>query len=143
MNNLKIKNIIFSVSGAVLIVAGLVLAIYYTVPQGVMPALPYVLGGYGIFALFAGINGMLVERMKKKDSNLAKEINDYNDERSASIELKTKAAINDFTTVLFLAFIVFLAVMQVHLAVLLAFVGAFFVRMFVSFYLVHKYNKEM
>ena len=144
MNNQKtMKNIILSVIGVMLIVAGIMLAVYYTAPQGVMPALPYVLGGYGIFALIAGLNGILVERMKKKDNKLAKEISDFCDERSVSIDLKARAATHDFTSFLFLAFIVFLAVVQVNLTVLLVFVGALLIRIFASLYLVHKYNKEM
>jgi len=144
MNNHKTtKNIVFCVIGAVLLIAGILLAAFYTVPQGVMPALPFVLGGYGLLALFSGLSNMSLGRMRKKDSSFAKQINNYDDERSAFIDQKAKAATHDFTTIIFLAFIAFLAVMQVHLAVLFAFVGAFFIRIFVLFYHIRKYDKEM
>jgi len=137
------KHIISCTIGAVLIIAGILLAVFYTVPQEVMQTLPYTLGGIGLLQFVVALNAVNLIRITKKDQSLAKQINDFNDERAASIENKARAATNDFTTFLFLALIIFLSVMQVHLAVLLVFVGAFFIRLFVLIYLVRKYNKEM
>jgi len=137
------KHIIFCLSGVVLIIAGVLFAILYTVPHGVMQTLPFVLGSIGLYFFVAGLNGALLTRTLKKDDNFAKQFNDFDDERSAFIEGKVKAKVHDFTNMLFLALIVFISVMQVHFAVFLVFVSAYFLRIVVLFYLVRKYNKEM
>jgi len=136
------KHIIFCLSGVVLIIAGALFAILYTVPLGVMQTLPFVLGGIGLYFFVAGLNGAILTRNLKKDDSFAKQFNDFDDERSAFIDGKVKAKVHDFTNMLFLALIVFLSVMQVHVSVILVFVGAYFLRIAVLFYLVSKYNKE-
>jgi len=143
MEQQYIKHIIYSIAGVVLVISGILLAVFYTVPQSAMQTLPFVLGGYGILSLISGISGILAVSGMNKDENFAKQVKDFQDERADLIDLKTKAKVNEFTNWLFLALIVFMSVMQVHLAVFLVFVGAFFLRMFVSLYLVNKYNKEI
>ena len=137
------KHIIFSVIGIVMIISGILLAVFYTIPQGLMQTLPFVLGSIGFLTFVSGLANSFTARNAKKDKSFAKQLNDLNDERAVSIEDKAKARTHDFTSFLFLAFLVFLSVMQVHLAVLLVFASAFFMRIFVMFYLLHKYNKEM
>jgi len=132
------KNITLSIVGAIMVLASILLAIFYTVPQSVIQAVPFTLGGIGLISFIAGINGLNIARMTKNDDKFAKQVNDFNDERAAAIDVKSKASTNEFTNILFHALIVFLAVMQVQLAVLLVFVGSFFVRIFVSFYFVKK-----
>jgi hypothetical protein len=136
-------NIIYCIVGIVLITAAIVLAISYTVPQGVMLALPFVMGGIGLIQLFAGVNGAVLRRALNKDAKFAKQVSDYDDERSSEINLKTKAKANELTTILLWALLLFLAVMDVQLVVLLVFLGAILLRIFVTFYYVRKYNKEM
>ena len=144
MNKQKLtRHIIFCVVGIVMIISGILLAVFYTIPQGVMQTLPFVLGSIGIVAFFGGLANSFTARNARKDKNFAKQINDLNDERAVSVEDKVKAKTHDFTTFLFLALLVFLSVMQVQLAVILVFAGAFFLRIFVMFYLLRKYNKEM
>jgi len=136
-------NIVASVFGAILIAVGVLFAVFYTMPQEVMVAVPFVLGGIGFLSLFSGINGAIVNRMKKNDPKFEKDINDFNDERSEYLGLKAQAKSNEFSDKLYLALILFLAVMEVQLAVLLVFVTAFFLRMFVSLYYARKLNNEM
>ena len=144
MKDLKLaEQVITCVTGVVLIMAGVLFAIFYTVPQETMQMLPYTLGGIGLFAFVAGLNGVNVIRIKNKNANLAKQINDFDDERSNLIDYKAKATTNGITNILFLALIIFLAVMQVHLVVFWVFIGVFFFRIILSIILVAKYNKEM
>ena len=136
-------HIISCIIGTVLVFSGILLAVFYTVPQGIMQTLPFALGGIGLLSLVSGFVGVINVRNMKKDTNLAKQLNDFLDERAISIENKAKAKTHDFTNFVFLALIIFLSVMQVHLAVILVFVGVLFIRIFVVFYLLSKYNKDM
>jgi len=137
------KHIIFSIVGVILIIAGILFAVFYSMPQSDMQTLPFVLGGYGILSLISGISGILTVSGMNKDDNFVKQIKDFQDERADLIGYKIKAMTNEFTNWLFLALIVFLSVMQVNLVVFLVFIGAYFIRIFVMFYLTRKYHKEM
>ena len=144
MRNLKpTYSIIYSLVGAAMIALAIVLAIFYTVPQEVMPALPIVVGAIGLVQLFTGINSAVVIRMKGKNAKLEKELSDFEDERAAAIDLKSKAKTNNFTNFLLPALLLFLAAMDVQLIIILGFVGAMLLRIIVSIYYAHKYNKEM
>jgi len=144
MNTQKLtRHIISSVVGIVMIISGILLAVFYTIPQGVMQTLPFVLGSIGIVAFFGGLANSFTARNARKDKNFAKQLNDLNDERAVFVEAKARAGTHDFTTFLFLALLIFLSVVQVHLTVILVFAGAFLLRIIVMFYLFHKYNKEM
>jgi len=129
--------------GVVLIIAAILLAILYTLPYGAMQALPFVLGGMGIVAFIGGIAGALSVRLMKKDPNFAKEVTDFFDERAIAIENKAKAKAGDFTAFLLWALIIFLAVMQVELLIIIVFVGVMLVRMFVLHYFIRRYTKQM
>jgi len=143
MEQKYIKHITVGIVGAVLIIAGILFAVFYTVPQNNMQALPFVLGGIGLIYFVGGFCNMITVHSMKKDENLAKQMNDFMDERADLVEYKAKAKTDDFTSWIFTALLIFLAVMQVHLAVLLVFVGVFFIRMFLILYLVRKYDKEI
>jgi len=136
--------IIACVIGAALTMTGILLAVFYTVPQGVMQALPFVLMGIGLGAFGGGLGGALSIRILKKDTKMAKQYqNEVNDERNIAIENKAKAKTDTFTSMLLWALIIVLAAMQVQLSVILIFIGAAFLRIFVLFYLLRKYHKEM
>jgi len=145
MNEQKIyRYIITCVFGAVLIIAGIMLAIFYTAPQGEMQALPFVLVGVGFGISGGGLSFVLSARIMKKDPKIAKQIQvEENDERNITIEHKARAKTDAFVSMLLWALIIFLAVMQVQLAVILVFLGAAFLRMIVLFYWLNKYRKEM
>jgi len=132
------------ISGVILIIAGILLAIFYTVPYGVMPALPFALGGVGLGAFGGGLSGVISVCIMKKDPGLAKQVEiEENDERNITIENKAKAKTDTLISMLLWALIIFLAVMQVQLFIILVFVGVAFLRMFVLFYLLNRYRKEM
>jgi len=142
-NQKSTRHIIGGIAGAMLITAGILLAVLYTVPQGTMPALPIVLGGMGLVALVSGVGGMISARMMKNDPNFAKQMHDFYDERAVMIENKAKAKTDDFVTILHWALIIFLAVMQVQLLIVLVFVGAMVMRMLVLMYWIKTYSKNM
>ena len=101
------------------------------------------MGAVGLLQMVTGLNGAILRRMLDKDAKFAKDVSDFDDERNAAIDLKSKAKTNEFTNIILLSLLLFLAVMDVQLVVLLVFVGAIFLRVFVSLYYVRKHNKEM
>jgi len=137
------RHIINCIVGTILVITGILLAILYTVPQDAMVALPFVLGGMGLVALVGGIGGVLSVRIMNKDPNFAKQVKDFYDERAIVIEDKAKAKTSDFTTVLLWVLIIFLAMMQVQLLVVLVFVGAMVLRMLVLHSLIKIYSKKL
>jgi len=138
------RYIISCVIGVVLITTGIILAVFYTGQQGNMQALPFVLAGVGFGIFGGGLSFVLSARIMKKDPKIAKQIQvEENDERNITIEHKARAKTDAFVSMLLWALIIFLAVMQVHLSVILVFLGAAFLRMFVLFYWINKYHKEM
>jgi len=144
MRNLKpTYSIIYSLVGTAMIALAIVLAIFYTIPQEVMPALPVVMGAIGLLQVFTGINSAVIIRMKNKNAKLEKELSGFEDERADVIELKSKAKTNNFTNYLLLALLLFLAAMDVQLIIILGFVGAMLLRIIVLFYYMRKFNKEM
>jgi len=143
MKNQK-SYIISCIIGAAMIITGALLAIFYTVPQGIMQTLPFVLVGIGFGSFGGGLGGAVSIHMMKNDSNMAKQIQiEENDERNINIEHKAKAKTDSFMSVLLLELTIFLAMMQVKPLVVLVFVGAIFLRIFVLFYFLNKYRKEM
>jgi len=142
-NNKLTTHLAKCIIGTVLIAAGIMLAVFYTVPHGNMQALPFVLGGMGLVAFVGGLSGALTARIMRKDPDLAKQLKDFYDERAIMLENKAKAKTSDFTTVLLWALLIFFAVMQVQALVIWVFLGAMLVRMFLELYLVNIYYKRM
>jgi len=143
MNNLKV-HIIKCIIGSLMVITGILLAIFYTVPQEAMQALPFTLVGIGVIALIGGVSGIITVRMMKKDSGMAKEVKNFeNDERNIMIEKKAIATTDKFITYLLFAFLVFLTVMEVQLLIILVFAGIILLRMVVMIYLLSRYQKSM
>ena len=135
--------VINCVSGTALTIAGILLAVFFTIPQGITPVLPFVLAGIGLLYFIGGLSGVITIRLMKKDADLLKQIKiTDNDERNIAIDNKAKANTHDFTSLLISALIIFLAAMQVQILVILVFVGATFLRTLVFFFLMRKYRKE-
>jgi len=134
-------SIIKSIIGAALLTAGILCAIF--LGQGVMPALPFVLGSMGLFGLLDGLNHVFISCLMKKSPDMKKELHDFYDERAVAIENKAKAKVGDLTSMFLWASIIFLAIMQVQLLIIWVFVGAVIVRAAVMAFLVKRYDKEM
>ncbi|MCL2574446.1 MAG: hypothetical protein FWE34_07845 [Defluviitaleaceae bacterium] len=141
----KIKNnIIICVIGVVLVIVGILIAIFYTIPEETMQALPFALGGIGLGVFGGGLGGWISNHLMNKDPKLADEMQLYDsDERNVSISLKAKAKTDTFTSMLLYALVIFLTVMQVQAAVVLVFLGAIALRIIVLFFFLNKYHKEM
>jgi len=145
MNNKKSAGyIVVTIIGCIFVISGVVLAIVYTEPEGIMQALPFALMGIGLGAFGGGLGGALSIRTLKRNPSLAKQKEiDVSDERNIFIANKAKAKVFDFTWYLFAALIIFLAVMQVELIITLVFIAAFFLRIILFVYFLNKYHKEM
>jgi len=143
MNNTKAHAIKFIV-GIVLITAGILLAIFYTVPQQAMQALPFTLIAIGFIGFVGGVCGFLTVHGTKKDPNMAKQIEIHeNDERNIMIENKANLATDAIISPLLFAFLIFLAVMDVQLLVIYVFAGIVLFRWFLAIYLLQRYNKKL
>jgi len=143
MNNTKAHAIKFIV-GVVLITAGILLAIFYTVPQEAMQALPFTLIAIGFIGFVGGVCGFLTVRGTKIDQNMAKQIKVHeNDERNIMIEKKATSTTDAIISPLLFAFLIFLAVMDVQLLVICVFAGIILLRWFLAVYLLQRYNKKL
>ncbi|MCL2588259.1 MAG: hypothetical protein FWD84_02500 [Oscillospiraceae bacterium] len=60
------RYIILCVVGVVMILSGILLAIFYTIPQGDMQTLSFVLGSIGFVVFFAGLTNAFTARNTKK-----------------------------------------------------------------------------
>ncbi len=145
MNNKKTKGYVFlMIIGAILFTAGVVLAIRFTEPQGIMKTLPFICIGVGAGALGGGLGGAATSYLMRKNPSMAKqkEIN-AKDERNIAIANKAKAKLFNYTLMLFSVLLLFLALIQVELFVILVFVGAYLSIIVLFIYFINKYSKEM
>jgi len=130
--------------GLALCAAGVSILIFVAELHGLMQALPFAFIGIGLGVLAGGIGGVISARIIKKNPSVGKQIEiEANDERNIAITNKAKSKSFDYTSLLFLAFMIFLSVMQVSPVVILVFVGAFVSRVVVFICLSNKYRKEM
>ena len=145
MGNKKSRGyIIVAVVGFVLFILGLALAISSAEPQGIVQALPFALLGIGVGAFCGGLSGVLGNRIMAKNPKLAKQKEiEVNDERNITIVNMAKAKVFDYTWFLFAAIIIFLALMQVGVWVILVLAVAFLSKIFLFICLLNKYHKEM
>ena len=136
--------IVLAIVGLLLVLSGVMLIILYSEPEGIMRALPFALIGIGLGAIGGSLGGILSIRAMKRNPKLAIQMEiEKSDERNVAISNKAKAKTFDFTWLLFAALIIFLAVMQIELFIVLVAIGAFVVKIFVFIFLLNKYHKEM
>lgn len=145
MNGKILRGYIFlAVAGALLLAAGVGLMILFAEPQGMMKTLPFVCLGVGAGALSGGIGGAVGSRLMRKNPDMAKQKEiAVKDERNIAIANKAKAKAFHYTWMLFPCLLLFLAMMQVNLAVILVFVAAYLSVIILFIYLFNKYDKEM
>jgi hypothetical protein len=145
MNNKKSTGyIITAIIGCILAALGVGLAILYTEPEGIMRGLPFALIGVGLGAFGGGLGGALSNRILRKNPSLAKQKEiEVNDERNITIANRAKAKVFDFTSLLFAALLIFLAVMQVQSIIVIIFAVLYVLRFILFIYLLNKYHKEM
>ena len=130
--------------GSIVAAIGTALAITQTDPQGIMQGLPFALIGIGLGAFGGGMGGAISTRTLDKNRHLAKQkAIEINDERNIKIATISKAKTFEITTYLFGALIIFLALMQVALVVIIVFIAAFFLRMWIFLFYLNKFHKEM
>lgn len=143
-NNSVGKYVMLAVFGFVLLIAGLVLAISLPETQNIMRTLPYILLGVGA-GIFGGNLGTAIKnRLLKKDPNAAKQLEiDIKDERNTAINNRAKAKAYDLMLMVYGALILALALMQVDMYMVLAFVAAYLFVVFSMVYYINKYHKEM
>ncbi len=145
MNNKESTgHVIMIVVGAILFGTGVVLAILFTEPQGIMKALPFICIGVGLGVLGGGIGGAVGSRLLLKNPSLAKQKEiETKDERNITIANKAKAKAFSYTLILFSALVIFLALVQVEAYIIFVVVGAYLSVILVFICFLTKYHKEM
>lgn len=145
MKNQRIgKYIAFSVLGFVLFAGGIMLVVLYRDSEGAMKTLPYICGGIGA-GVFGGNLGTAIKiSLLRKDVHAAKQAEiEEKDERNITIRNRAKGKAYDMMILVFGALMMGFALMQVDLAVVLAFVAAYLFVVATNIYYICKYVKEM
>ena len=128
-----------SVCGALMLIAGILLAILTDVG-----AVSYVLIGIGVGSFTGGFGGLISTRMMKKDAEFARKINiEMTDERNIMVELKAKAGAHDFISWVLWPVAILFAALQFELWAVLLLIGLQVARMIVLFYLMSKHRRTM
>jgi len=128
-----------SVCGALMLIAGILLAILTDVG-----AVSYVLIGIGVGSFTGGFGGLISTRMMKKDAEFARKINiEMTDERNIMVELKAKAGAHDFISWVLWPVVILFAALQFELWAVLLIIGLQVARMIVLFYLMSKHRRTM
>ena len=128
-----------SVCGALMLIAGILLAIFTDVG-----AVSYVLIGMGVGSFTGGFGGLISTRMMKKDAEFARKINiEMTDERNIMVELKAKAGAHDFISWVLWPVVILFAALQFELWSVLLLIGLQVARMIVLFYLMSKHRRTM
>jgi len=128
-----------SVCGALMLIAGILLAIFTDVG-----AVSYVLIGMGVGSFTGGFGGLISTRMMKKDAEFARKINiEMTDERNIMVELKAKAGAHDFISWVLWPVVILFAALQFELWAVLLLIGLQVARMIVLFYLMSKHRRTM
>jgi len=128
-----------SVYGALMLIAGILLAIFADVG-----AVSFVLIGIGVGSFTGGFGGFISTRMMKKDADFARKINiEMTDERNIMVELKAKAGAHDFISWVLWPVVILFAALQFELWAVLLIIGLQVARMIVLFYLMSKHRRTM
>jgi len=128
-----------SVCGALMLIAGILLAIF--TDAGVVS---FVLIGIGAGSFTGGFCGFISTRMMEKDAELARKINiEMADERNIMVELKAKAGAHDFISWVLWPVVILFAALQFELWAVLLLVGVQIMRVIVMFCLMRRYRRIM
>ena len=138
------KNVWLSVLGFALTGAGICLIKTVPDPQGIMPALPFPLVGFGRGICGHGLGELLAKKAAASDPEMARQVEiAQTDERNVMIGNMAKAKGYDMMTYVFGALMVAFALMGASWAVILPMVVAY---LFVHGYAIYfrvKFDKEM
>ena len=128
-----------SVCGALMLIAGILLAVFTDVGT-----VSFVLIGIGVGSFTGGFGGLISTRMMKKDAGFARKINiEMTDERNIMVELKAKAGAHDFISWVLWPVVILFAALQFELWAVLLLIGLQVARMIVLFYLMSRHRRTM
>lgn len=145
MKNNKIgKYVVFSIVGFIICATGLVLATSIPDAQGLMLTFPYICVGVGAGIFGQNLGTVISNLALRKDPKVAKRIEiETNDERNTAIRNRAKGKSYDLMVMVFGALMMALALMQVDMYVILAFVAVYLFIVFSNIYYLSKFQKEM
>lgn len=138
------KNVFFSVTGILILTAGILFAVLLPDANGIMQTLPFICMGIGA-GVFGGNLGVVIKRrLVKFDPETAAKIEiEANDERNTAIGNKAKAKAYDIMQILLCILIVVFALVKTDMYVVLALVAAYLLVLFSMIFFLNKYSKEM
>lgn len=138
------RNILFSLIGLVILIAGFVSAKLLADARGVLLTLPYVFIGIGAGIFGGNLGTSITKHHMKKNPQLARQAEiESKDERNITINYKAKAKAYELMQMVFGALILAFALMQTDLHVVLSLIAAYLFIVFSMLYYLNKYNKEM
>ncbi|WP_026478356.1 hypothetical protein [Alkaliphilus transvaalensis] len=130
--------------GFVMMLVGLMLAIFRTASHGIMLTLPYVCIGVGAGLFGGSLGGGIKKHLLNKDPHTAKKIEiEEKDERNLVISYKAKAKAYDLMLVLFGGILLVFALMGIKTYAILLLVATYLFVIFSMVYYLNKYHKEM
>lgn len=136
--------IIYSITGFILISAGVIFTKLAGDSQGIIQVLPYALIGIGAGIFGQNLGTVFNISAVKKDPKMAKQKEiEEKDERNTAIRNKAKAKSYDLMVTVFGVLMMVFAFMQVNWTVVIALVIAYLFVIFSNIYFISKYGKEM
>ena len=137
------RHYVFAGVGVLFFIAGCVLLLMISNPQGIWQVLPYICIGVGCGALGHGVGEIATNRALKNDPQLRKQMDiEKNDERNIAIANKAKAKAYDAMLYVFGALMLAFALMNVDMLPILLLVAGYLLVVGIFIFYLNKYQKE-
>ena len=142
--NKKVINYFIAIMGIILLACGLILIKLIHTPQGILTTLPYICVGIGCGIFGHGIGNIINSRIMYNNPDVKKQMEiEEKDERNIAIKNSAKAKAYDMMIFVFGTLMIFLALMNVDMMVILMLVTSYLFVVGYSIYFRIKYDKEM
>ena len=142
--NKKLINYFTAIIGVILLACGLILIKLIHTPQGILTTLPYIFVGIGCGIFGHGTGNIINSKIMSNNPDLKKQMEiEQKDERNIAIKNSAKAKAYDMMIFVFGAVMIFLALMNVDMMVILILVTSYLFVVGYSVYYKIKYDKEM
>ncbi|MBQ3119575.1 MAG: hypothetical protein IJC12_01740 [Peptococcaceae bacterium] len=137
------RHYVFAGVGVLFFIAGCVLLMMLSNPQGIWQVLPYICIGVGCGALGHGVGEIATNRALKNDPQLRKQMEiEKNDERNIAISNQAKAKAYDAMLYVFGALMLAFALMNVDMLPILLLVAGYLLVVGIFIFYLNKYQKE-
>ena len=137
------RHYVFAGVGVLFFIAGCVLLLMISNPQGIWQVLPYICIGAGCGAFGYGVGEIATDRACAKNPQLCKQMEiEKNDERNIAIANQAKAKAYDAMVPVFGVLMIVFALMNVAMTPILLLVATYLLVVGVNVFYLNKYQKE-